>query len=101
MTRYKRKKPRKVLAQAHEHLLKAVQNLMWLHQEYNETHPTYGQLLEFICTSIKVPLEGIDAFALNAWGKLPYDWNDWREFNDVSRNQPKKATYANDISKTL
>lgn len=101
MTQYKNKKPKKVLAQAHNHLMIAVKNLLWLHQEYNDTHPIYGQLLRSICTSIKIATEGIEAFSMHAWGKIPSDWNDWREYNDVSRNIKQTASYPDDISKTL
>jgi len=65
-------------AQGKEHLEKAAQEILALQEEFKPTHPDYAALAEYTLQALYMTMEGWDAFARNAWGRLPNKTSDWR-----------------------
>lgn len=64
-------------AQGKNNLEKAAYEVMRLKEEFESTHPDYAQLCDYVLASIFMTMQGWDAFAENAWGKLPINTLDW------------------------
>ncbi len=73
----KRQQLRRFWAQGKNDLEKAAIEVMRLKDVFEPTHPQYGQLCELVLGQIYIAMDGWDAFALHAWGKVPEHTISW------------------------
>lgn len=77
MPKTKRMQLKRQWAQGKNDIDKAAQEVLRLKEEFEPTHPEYAQLCDYVLTTLFIASEGWDAFAINAWGRLPKHTLDW------------------------
>lgn len=77
MGQAKKKIMRRKAAQAYQHLMRAIECLLFLQDIFIEHHPDYAELFNVICTGINVFMEQLEKTFTRAWGYFPDDLNKW------------------------
>lgn len=78
MPKTKRLQLKRQWAQGKNHIEKAAKEVLDLQKEFQGTHPEYALLCECVLESLFITIEGWDAFARHAWGKVPDSTEGWR-----------------------
>jgi len=66
------------LAQARRNAGKAFSDLFELAELYEESHDELADVLKTCCLTLDATCAGIDAFCIGAWGRIPTNWESWR-----------------------
>ena len=78
MPRNKRMALKRLAAQSHQNLTRAMEDLVKLHEVFEPVHPEYAEFLEAIVAGILFQQQNVERFGVYAWGKWPENVNTWR-----------------------
>jgi hypothetical protein len=73
----KRQQLRRYWAQGKNNIERAAADVLRLKQIFEETHSEYAELADYVLVSLYMAIEGWDAFATHAWGKVPKQTIEW------------------------
>jgi len=69
---------RRKLAQAVHNCERAMGDLAEVAEMYESGHADMAELLQILCVSLDLTIAGVGTFAMKAWGRVPEDWEQWR-----------------------
>jgi len=69
---------RRKLSQAHRNCDKVITDLADVAEQYAGAHEELAELLRVVCVSVGMAQEMIERFCMAAWGRVPEDWETWR-----------------------
>jgi len=78
MAKTKQAAIRRKLAQAVNDCQRATENLLEVASLYEPDHPDMAEALGVTCVSLDMCIEMIGTFSMAAWGRIPEDWEQWR-----------------------
>ena len=79
---------RRKLAQAYRNAGKVINDLGEVAQAFDKDHPEMAQLLQVVCVSQDMSQEMIEKFCVEAWGRVPDNWESWRNARQVDPVTP-------------
>lgn len=78
MAKSKREKLRRQMAHAYRNLSLAIDHLGQVESQFAEHHQDYAESLQMMIGTIDAVRDALKAFWLKAWGKVPTNWERWR-----------------------
>lgn len=78
MVKTKQSKIRRSVAQAYRNMDKVINDLAPIAIVFAEDHDDYAELLRIICVSMEMGQRMLCGFCLKAWGRIPDNWDAWR-----------------------
>ena len=78
MPKTKRDLIRRQVAHAVENIQLAMNHLGQVEEPFRDPHPELAEPLQMVIGSLDLCLDVIKSFCLSAWGRIPEDWETWR-----------------------
>ena len=69
---------RRKLAQAYLNTTKAMGDLAAIESKFAGTHDDMADFLKVICVGLDTACGAIEQFSMMAWGRVPDNWESWR-----------------------
>lgn len=82
---------RRKVAQAHRNMEKVIDDLAPISILFAKDHDDYAELLRIICVSMEMSQRMLCGFCLKAWGRIPPNWDAWRN-PATEQREPTDAT---------